>query len=74
MRPIDRHGQGLDRDRVKDWLTRLPIALAVVLLLAAGAVRLATSGVTDGTALLAAGLVCLGVWIVLEVQDRSGKD
>lgn len=39
-----------------------PLAVAVVLL-TAGAVRVATAGVGDGIALLSAGLIVLGYWL-----------
>lgn len=49
---------------------RLPLALAVPIVLVWGA-QDRKSG--DGEALLAAGLVLLGAWLVLEVLSWNGK-
>lgn len=53
----------------------LPVALAAAVLLIAGSVRVLAAGLDayDGTALLAAGLVTLGVWLGMEVR-KGGDD
>jgi hypothetical protein len=55
-----------------EWLSRLPVPLALISMFGAGAWRAATTDGVDGMALMAISILLTGIYVAVILHDKWG--